>query len=370
MITIVVFLLIISVLVTVHELGHFIAAKRAGIGVEEFGLGLPPRLWGKQIGETIYSINWLPFGGFVKLIGEDSTDERSNLPNSFYVKSLNWRLVVVAAGVLMNFLLGVGLFYLVLGLSGFKAELPLLVDQRFRWVNQTEQVVIVGVEKGSPAEQGGLKVGDVVLAVNGQIIDGIEKLQTVTAENAGRSVTLEVRESGSEAIRSLQTTLREKTESRTPLGVILGRIAVLNYQTLPQRILAGFSHSVNIIEYSIKFFGRLIGVALEKGTLSPLAESVAGPVGIAAATGEVVGLGVVATLHFMALLSLNLAVLNVLPIPPFDGGKLFFLLMEGVLRRRIYPQVEKFVNYIGFFLIIILIALVTYNDILRLITNR
>src|SRR4030067_2042328 len=137
LVTLIVFLLILSVLVLVHELGHFLAAKKFGIYVEEFGFGLPPRLIGKKIGETIYSINWLPFGGFVRLVGEDPTDEKKGQKNSFYVKSLGQRTRVVVAGVIANFILAVVIFYVILFVLGFKVSLPLLFDHKFKFVNET-----------------------------------------------------------------------------------------------------------------------------------------------------------------------------------------------------------------------------------------
>src|SRR3989338_6571519 len=139
MVAILVFILILSVLVLLHELGHFIIAKRAGIGVEEFGFGIPPRLWGKKIRGTIYSVNWLPFGGFVRLVGEDPLDKHIKQKNSFYTKTLSQRASVVLAGVVVNFILAVVLFYIVLFALGFKASLPLIVEHKFKFVNQSKQ---------------------------------------------------------------------------------------------------------------------------------------------------------------------------------------------------------------------------------------
>src|SRR3989344_3884685 len=140
--SIIIFILILSILVLIHELGHFIMAKRSGIGVEEFGFGLPPRIWGRKVGETIYSLNWLPFGGFVKLVGEDSTDEKRTQKNSFYTKHIRQRAMVVVAGVFMNLILAVVIFYIVIAALGFKVSLPLLVDHKFKLVDQSKQVLV------------------------------------------------------------------------------------------------------------------------------------------------------------------------------------------------------------------------------------
>src|SRR3989338_1850375 len=141
MLTILIFILILSFLVMLHEFGHFLMAKRAGIGVEEFGFGLPPRIWGKKIGETIYSLKWLPFGGFVRLIGEDPTDKKREAANSFFIKPLAARMKVVIAGVVFNFILAVLIFYVLIFSLLFKVSLPLLVEHKFKFVNQTNQVL-------------------------------------------------------------------------------------------------------------------------------------------------------------------------------------------------------------------------------------
>lgn len=367
--TILIFILILGFLVFIHEFGHFLMAKRAGITVEEFGFGLPPRIWGKKIGETLYSINWLPLGGFVKLLGEDPTDKRREQPDSFYVKSLASRTSVILAGVFMNFLFGVVLFYIILAFLGFRFEFPLLIDHQFRFAKQDNQVVVVGVEKQSPAELAGLKAGDVILTINDQKIENIPQLQKTVAENKGKQIAIAIREVGSTGIREIKTTPRVSPPAGGPLGINLGELAVLNYQSLGQKIFAGFSQSINIIEYSGKIFGRLITAAISQGSAAPLASGVAGPVGIAQLTQEVVALGLVPTLQFAALLSLNLAVLNVLPLPALDGGRLLFLGIEAVIRRKVYPQVEKWVHTAGLFLLILLIVLVTYNDILRIFSG-
>src|SRR4030042_4831021 len=170
---ILVFIIILSILVLLHELGHFLMAKRAGIGVEEFGMVLPPRLWGKKIGETIYSVNLLPFGGFVRLVGEDPTDKRRNEKNSFYVKNLFQRSSVVVAGVVANLLLAIVIFYIVVFALGFKINLPLLFEHKFKFVNQSKQVLIADVDLDSPAQKAGIEMGDSIISANGIVISSL-----------------------------------------------------------------------------------------------------------------------------------------------------------------------------------------------------
>lgn len=361
--TIIIFLILLSILVLIHEGGHFLAAKRAGIEVEEFGLGLPPRILGVNWHGTIYSINILPFGGFVKLVGEDPTDAKALGPGSFYSKSLSARTSVVTAGVLANFFLGVVLFYLVLTLTSFKAEFPLFFPHNFRFTTQTTGVAIVGIEDVSPAALANIKIGDVVEEVDGKTINTIFQLRQELAAKAGKEITLNLRNLEGDK-RKVKTSLR--TEGVALLGVNLAEFVKLEYKTPSQKIFSGFTHSANLIEYSVKIFAGLITQAISSGTIAPVSQGVAGPVGIAQITSQIVAAGILPTLQFAALLSLNLAVINVLPFPALDGGRLFFLAIEGVIRRKMNPKVEKWVNSAGFAVLLALILLITYNDVLRI----
>src|SRR3990167_11545739 len=159
--------IVLSILVLVHEFGHFIAAKLVGIRVEEFGIGLPPRAWGKKIGETIYSVNYLPFGGFVRLVGEDSTDAKRDQKNSFYTKSIWQRSQVVVAGVIMNLLLAVVVFYIVLAALGFKFHLPNFFPHEFKFAKQTTTVQVVDVGQDSPAAAAGIEIGESIIEIDG-----------------------------------------------------------------------------------------------------------------------------------------------------------------------------------------------------------
>ena len=365
---IIIFILILSVLVMLHELGHFIAAKRAGIGVEEFGFGLPPRAWGKKIKETIYSINWLPFGGFVRLVGEDPTDKNRDQKNSFYVKSLGQRTLVVVAGVVSNFILAIVIFYIVLFALGFKVSLPLLVEHKFKFVNETRQVLVSDVSSGSPAETSGIRAGDSIVKAGGIEIASTNDLQKVVRSNEGRELTLILENPVNNQTRPINVTPTYNEELKAPaLGVGLGELAVLNYQTLPQKVFSGFIHSYNTIDYSVKIFGELIGFAIRERDISPVSEGVSGPVGIAAITAQAVALGPISVLQLVGLLSLNLAIINILPIPALDGGRFFFIIFELVTRRKVYPSLEKWVHSIGFALLIALTILITYNDVLKLL---
>lgn len=368
MVTILVFILILSVLVMLHEFGHFLMAKRAGIGVEEFGFGLPPRLWGKKIRGTIYSLNWLPFGGFVRLVGEDPTDKNRNDKNSYYVKSLGERALVVVAGVFMNFILAVVIFYAVLMFLGFKVSLPLIVEHDFKFVNQTRQVLVADVNEDSVAAKSGVKEGESILSVNGQKVGSVEDLQKIIRGNENETVTLILENPINNKTRNVSVTpVYNETLKAPAIGVGLGELVVLNYDTFWQKLFAGFTHSYNTISYSGKVFGDLISYAIREKDITPVKEGVSGPVGIAEITGQAVALGPISVLQFVGLLSLNLAVMNVLPIPALDGGRLFFILIEAITRKKVYPNVEKWVHTVGFAVLLALIAVITFNDIVKLL---
>lgn len=368
MLTIIIFILILSILVMIHELGHFIMAKRAGMGVEEFGFGLPPRIWGKKHKGTIYSINWLPFGGFVRLVGEDSIEAKKDAKNSFQVKSLPARISVVLAGVFMNLVLAVFLFYVLLFLLGFKISLPAFFEHKFKFVNQTSQVLVSDVSEGSVAKAAGIGPGDSIIGVNGGQINSIEDLQKVIRSSDGAKLNLTLENAVNNQKRQVEVTPTYNEEIKAPaIGVGLGELVVLNYDTPAQKLFSGFIHSYNTTDYSLRVFGQLISYAIKSGDIRPVSEGISGPVGIAQITGQAVSLGWQSVLQLVALLSLNLAIMNVLPIPALDGGRFFFLLIEAVTRKRIYPVVEKWVHTAGFAVLIGLILLVTFNDIVKLV---
>lgn len=362
------FVAILFLVVMIHELGHFLMAKRNKIRVEEFGFGLPPRAWGKKIGETIYSVNWLPFGGFVKLVGEDDTSEKSQRADSFQAKSVGARITVVVAGVFANFMLAVVLFYAVLIALGFKTSFPTFAEHKFIMADVTDQVFVAGVNSEGPAEKAGIKAGDSVLSVDGKEITSTKSLQEVIRGSDGKTLTISLENTVNNGKRDVTATPAFNKDLNAPaLGIELGELTVLNYRSPVQKALSGFSHSYNTLSYTIKIFGKLIASAFAEKTIEPVSSGVSGPVGIFTLVRDVSAFGVIPILQLVALLSLNLAVINILPIPAVDGGRLAFIVFEGITRRRVSPAVEKWIHTIGFAVLIGLILLVTYNDILKLL---
>lgn len=372
---ILVFIVTLLILVVIHELGHYFAAKFFNIKVLEFGFGIPPRAWGKKIGETIWSLNWLPFGGFVRLLGEDEADkEVLDDKRSFAAQKVWKRILVVVAGVAMNLLLAWLLFYIVLGVQGFKTKLPLLTDYKFAGINQsTETAIIVGnIAKDSPAEKAGLKDGDRVIALNGNPVIESSKFVEEIKAGAGKQVKLTISDIQGQNLREVVLIPRENPPAgEGALGVSLGGIKTVNlsFDSPLQMLFAAPIYSYNLVGYSGKILGDTIGFSVKERDISPVSNAVAGPVGITSVVAQILSVKnpLIPYLDFVAALSLNLAIVNVLPFPGLDGGRLFFLFIEGITRKKTHAVIEKYVHTIGLVVLLSLIILITISDIRKLV---
>jgi len=391
LVTVIVFLLLLSVLVLIHEAGHFFVAKKMGIKIEEFGFGFPPRMFSFKKGETVYSINWLPIGGFVKLYGEDEAgggrlrikDEALRIKDkerAFFAKTAWQRAIVIVAGVAMNAILAAIIFYTFLGISGFKTDLPLLSDYKFFGVNQTniETVVISSIAKNSPAEKQGLKAPTKVIAVNGQKITDSKNFVNIVGVNKGREIEITWSNLQAQDIHKTKVTPRiiiPKNEGALGVGLFSLSTAVLNYETPAQKIFSGVSHPINLMAYNLNIVGKLIKVSLEKKTASPLTQGVAGPVGIASLTGSILEIQdlkekILGLLNLAGILSISLAFFNILPIPALDGGRLFFILIEAVTGKKINQRFESLTHTVGMIILLSLMALITFKDVGKLFIGR
>ena len=390
LLTILVFLVILSILVLIHEAGHYFVAKKFGIKVEEFGFGLPPRAWGKKIGETIYSINWLPIGGFVKLYGEDEAGagrisapakhepkkEKKDHDRAFYSRSIGQRTAVIIAGVVMNALLAVVIYYAFLGLSNFKTELPLIGNHKFFLVNQQTktEVVISDIAKNSPASQAGIEPMSRILSVNGEKLNNVEEFSVKVKQNLGNPIEIEWENLQTKAISKATITPRQNPpKNEGALGVVFFPVdtVTLSYDTPAQKVFSGFTHPANLMTYNFAVLNTLIGVSVKEKNFEPVSQGVSGPVGIYSVVGTIVSIPdfkerTLQILNLAGLLSISLAFFNVLPIPGLDGGRLFFIMIEAVTRRKVNPKIEGYAHAVGMILLIALILLVTYKDIMQL----
>ncbi|KKQ66007.1 MAG: Site-2 protease, Metallo peptidase, MEROPS family M50B [Candidatus Daviesbacteria bacterium GW2011_GWA2_38_24] len=371
---ILIFFVTIFILVIIHELGHFFAAKKFNIKVLEFGFGLPPKLFGKKWGETLVSLNWLPFGGFVKLKGEDDDDPKALTdPRSFASQNVWKRITVVAAGVLMNLVLAWVIYYGLIAFQGFKVQIPLLVEHDFVGVSQTKETVVIisNVASDSPASQVGIVQGDRIIAINDQFIENSEEFSNKIKENAGKKVTLTLSDVSKNKFRNVEVTPRENPpQGQGALGVALGsfKVANLEFAAFWQKLLAAPIHTFNLTSYSFEILGNTIRTAFVKKDIAPVGQTVAGPVGITSLIGDILRIDnpIIPYLEFLALLSLNLAIFNALPLPALDGGRLLFLFTEAIIGKRVPPSTEKIIHAVGFALLISLAILITVSDIKKL----
>jgi regulator of sigma E protease len=350
--SVLVFLIVLSVLVLVHELGHYIAAKKAGIWVEEFGFGIPPRIWGKKIGQTIYSLNLLPFGGFVRLHGETREEDISKPGKAFLSKSKKTRAIVIVAGVLMNFVLAIVAFAIVYSFSGIPKE--------------TQNVKVLETMANSPAADVQILPGDIVRQVDDIQISSTDKFINAIEEKKGKKVELTIARDGTE--QKISVVPREDPpEQEGPLGVLISSTEVY-FPPLWQRPFVGiyygfkdaFFWGKTVIFGFISLFSDLISGEIPTG--------VSGPIGIFALTSEVAKIGILSVINFIGILSVNLAILNIAPFPALDGGRLLFIVLESVLGRKILPKAESVIHAIGMAILILLLLAITAYDIKRLIT--
>lgn len=340
-ITIIIGIVVLSMIILAHELGHFITAKASRVRVEEFGLGFPPRLISFKRGETRYSLNAIPFGGFVKMTGEEDPSETRSLAG----KSRGTRLLVLSAGSLMNLLLALILFsvgYL------FLHEAPV------------GQVQVVKVAPSSPAAMAGLEAGDIILSVNDHPVGSNNELHQYIVDNLGKKTTLLIQHPDSTS-RSIQVTPRlEPPEGEGAIGIA---IKTVKRYPLWQVIPLG---ATELAEAVIMWGGGLASVFTGKVSASLL-----GPVGLAQLTGEVAEFGILPLLRISAIISLILGIMNLLPLPALDGGRITFIFLEWIRRgKRISPKIEGTVHFIGLAMFLLLFLAITYQDIMRLISGN
>lgn len=349
--TIIIFIIILTIIVFVHELGHFWTAKKLGVNVEEFGFGFPPRLWGFMKNKTMYSINWIPLGGFVKIKGESGEDRDDQ--DSFASKAAWKKSAILSAGVLMNVVLA----FVALSI-GFMIGLPTVVDESLEGVQITDRAVqIVSVEEGSAAEQIGLAMGDKIISIDNQTFVNDQQITEYIQNDDDRILSLVINRFGDEVY--LEADLTNQDES--VLGVYLATTGLVRYQWY-EAIWEGFRATGYVLVQILMAFYLLIK-GLFVGAGSGL--QVAGPIGVAVLTGQMAQLGFAYLLQFTALLSLNLAIINILPFPALDGGRLVFVLIEKIRRKPNNTNVEAIVHNTGFILLLFLMLVVTYKDIAR-----
>ncbi len=377
MLTIIIFILILGLLVLVHEFGHFIVAKKSGMVVHEFGFGFPPRLvgikkvdgkwkvvWGHQKSisdseinygdeNTLYSINSIPLGGFVRIMGENNEHESN--PKSFINKKFWPRFFTLVAGVIMNFILA-GVIFTV----GFGIGLPAAFEDQSEVpahaVFENGKIAVLEVVKDLPAYKAGLKEGDYIHKIDGQSFSDAGSMRAYITSNAGKTFSIQIMRKNQELTINVDSQ-KNPPEGQGPTGIALSVLGKLRYPWYLAPYY-GFKTAVQQV-------GAIVSGLYSLFTSGIGLSALGGPVKIAKLTGQVAGMGFIYLMQFTAFLSLNLAVLNILPFPALDGGRVLFLIIEKIRGKKNNQKVEQFANAAGFALLILLMILVTIKDVVK-----
>lgn len=377
--SIILFIVILLVLIVVHEFGHFITAKKSGIRVDEFGVGYPPKIFGKKFKGTEYTINLLPFGGFVKIFGENPNEESISGPDSkrSFINKPKWiQALVLSAGVAFNILFAWILFSIV-----FMIGMPSIVseDDLNKANVQDVQLIITSTLPDSPATNAGLQVRDEIIRI--ETVSGLAELNQINgiitpikvsefineSQKYGENIRLFYNRAGeeSEVILSPVTGIIKDDTSRPAIGISMNLVGSVKHSFFVS-IWEGLKFTItSLIAITVGIVSFLASALTFNANLS----EVAGPIGIVGLVGEASSLGFIFLLNFTAFISINLAIINLLPFPALDGGRLFFLLIEIIKKSPIKPSTANAVNAIGFAILIILMLVITFSDITRIISG-
>lgn len=382
--TVITFIIILGFLVFVHELGHFVVARFFGVKAEEFGFGFPPRIIGvvynerlkkwefirgnQEVGKrknTIYSLNWIPLGGFVKILGEDGgkdTGAKSGVKRAprdsrnFSAKPIWQRIAILAAGVIMNVIGAIFILSI-----GFYTGLPQVVSEGESNLKDP-RVQIVNTSPDSPAAAMKLAPGDEIVAIASR--NEMEKISEVSQvvnfleKHGGDNIVMEIKR-GDDIIYASGTARKDPPEGQGALGIVLTKTAIVSYPLLDSiKMATGFSWDITALIVT-SLFGALKDVA----TTGKTSAEVSGPVGIFVLADQAAEMGISYLLQFAAVLSINLAIINILPIPALDGGRIIFLLIEKIKKSPVSADLERKVHMAGFYALIMLMLLVTAKDV-------
>jgi regulator of sigma E protease len=350
--TLILFVVTFTVIIAVHEFGHYLTARLLGMKVLEFAFGFPPRLFAFRKGGIDYSINAIPFGGFVRILGQDDFAIRQvgeGDPGSFTSKPWWSQAVVLVAGVTMNVVLALVVLTAAFALG---TSVP------------TGQVRISEVKAGSPAEAAGLRIDDIVRQVDDKEVKSFGDLVRYTREHRGVEITLRVDRNGRPLPPIKAVPRKEPPEPEGPLGIVLEDVTAPATGGLAQSVGNAWALTVDIVQQIAALPAQIFGGREATPDGPP---QIGGPIEIYRVTAQVSQSGLLALLRLIGVLSINLAVLNIIPFPALDGGRLLFVLIGGIFRKRLSPQVEAAVHAVGFALLLALLVAVSISDIRRVI---
>ncbi|MDD4412667.1 MAG: RIP metalloprotease RseP [Patescibacteria group bacterium] len=379
------FLFVLGLLVLVHELGHFLTAKKFGIWSEEFGFGLPPRIFGVQTAKAngkrfwkfiagsreltpednkhgvVYSLNWIPFGGFVKIKGENGESDKAakeDIKDSFVSKPIWQRIIVLAAGVVMNFLLAMVILIISM-MIGIPQQISEDTDPKA--IVSSHEIQIIEVSKGTPAQKADIKPGDIIASINNQAFVNTDDLTKFVSDKNGQELNYQIKR-GQQTIDKKITPIILPSTNKGGIGVAVIDVGTTRFPWY-LAIIKGIKGTFVLFWAIVLGFWGLL-VSLFSG--QSVAAEVSGPIGIATMAGQMADLGIVYLMNFTAILSLNLAFINILPIPALDGGRIIFLIIEKIRGKALPHEKEALVNNIFFYMLLGLIVFITYKDIAKL----
>jgi regulator of sigma E protease len=363
MITVAIFIIILGVLIFVHELGHFLVAKKSGIRVDEFAIGFPPRIFSWVRGETKYVLNLIPFGGYVKIFGENPDEESMTGSDSkrSFVNAKKWKQIcVLLSGIFFNILFA----WILISISFMFGSLVPVGEGASDYSKyiKDSQIILTGVATDSPAQKAGLAQGDRLLVVDSltennlttaAIMDNIKSSKNnqidITYERNGQTNKIKV------------TPELSKIENKKIIGIYMENVGIVKLNPILALWEGGKLTAITVKQVAIGLGTFIFKAVKGQGDFS----QVSGPVGIVSLVGDAAHFGLAYFLGFVAFISLNLAIINLVPFPALDGGRVLFVVIEAIIRRPIKPKIANAANAIGFFILISLMLVITYRDIMK-----
>jgi len=355
--TVIIFVAVLAVIILVHEFGHFLTARFFGVTVEEFGIGFPPRAKGFKTKKTLYSINWIPAGGFVKLKGEQG--DHKGEEDSFSNQKIWKRAIILFAGVSMNVVLAVVIFsfaYIIGMPKAVETDLGAYARVSNRYVQ------VVDVYENTPAAEAKLLPGDILLSINGETPTSTDDIKNITQSHLNEPLTITYERDDKNFTTEATPKLLKETPDRPTIGIATVAVGDVSYPFFVA-IWMGVKETGH---YLWMIISSLWGMLANLVSHQPVNGDLVGPIGVAVITGKFVALGFIYLLQFVALISLNLAIVNVLPIPALDGGRILFLVLEKLKGGPVNQRTEAIIHNVGFIVILLLIGFITIRDIFQI----
>ncbi|MDD4662013.1 MAG: M50 family metallopeptidase [Candidatus Pacebacteria bacterium] len=362
LIALIAFAIIITIVITAHELGHFLGAKKTKTKVTEFVVGFPPFIWKKQIGETLFGIGAIPFGGYNKIHGEDESEVSKEDKSSYTSKTTPQKLLIIISGVIGNFILSIILFYIVLFSSGLSVNIGLVnPDYKFPLGVQENYLLIGSVEENSTADYASIKPNEIILTINSQKVENADKLKTILEETKGEALAIYT-----ENIETKEKTFHLLNNNTDKIGIGYTNIVNISYNdNLVDKIFSGFFHTYNFADYSLATLGHMISKSFIQKDASIASNALAGPVGIFAIIKVSLGQGFLYMINLIAIISLALAITNLMPLPALDGGKCIYLLLQEICPKVFTDKLSEKIDGVGFILLMILGVLIVIKDVFQ-----